>query len=247
MLTVVGKGVKFVNIKGIIFDKDGTLADSRQFLRELAQKRARLIDCQIPGTGDPLLMAFGLQNQELNPAGLMAVGSRLENEIAAAAYIAETGKSWFEAKAIAVQAFLEADKYLPALEAISPPYDDTKEVLAKLSQAGLKLGILSADSTLGVQEFVTKYQLSNYIELSMGVDSELTKPDPELYLKACQSLNLPPSATLMVGDAQGDLEMAKKAGAGGAIAIYRHQQQNIKNLSQADIVINSLRDLEILT
>ena len=37
----------FNNIDAIIFDKDGTLADSENFLRELAFKRARLIDAQI--------------------------------------------------------------------------------------------------------------------------------------------------------------------------------------------------------
>ena len=86
----------FRNIEAVIFDKDGTLEDSQSYLRELGIKRARLIDAQIPGIGEPLLMAFGMQNNQLDPAGLMAVGSRHENEIAAAAYIAETGRSWFE-------------------------------------------------------------------------------------------------------------------------------------------------------
>ena len=91
----------FRNIEAVIFDKDGTLEDSQSYLRELGIKRARLIDAQIPGIGEPLLMAFGMQNNQLDPAGLMAVGSRYENEIAAAAYIAETGRSWFESLAIA--------------------------------------------------------------------------------------------------------------------------------------------------
>ena len=43
------KNVQFQDIKAIIFDKDGTLEDSQSFLRELAYKRARLIDSQIPG------------------------------------------------------------------------------------------------------------------------------------------------------------------------------------------------------
>ena len=82
---------RFENIEAVIFDKDGTLANSQIFLRNLAQKRARLIDAQIPGVQEPLLMAFGVESDRLNPAGLMAVGTRLENEIAAAAYVAETG------------------------------------------------------------------------------------------------------------------------------------------------------------
>lgn len=83
--------IEFNNIQAIIFDKDGTLEDSQNFLRELSIRRARLLDAQIPGIGEPLLMAFGLQDNYLDPTGLMAVGSRQENLIAAAAYIAEKG------------------------------------------------------------------------------------------------------------------------------------------------------------
>ena len=95
----------FTNITGIIFDKDGTLADSHNYLRELAQKRSRLIDAQVPGVGEPLLMSFGMLDGVLDPAGLMAVGSHHENAIAAAAYIAETGRSWFDSLDIAKKAF----------------------------------------------------------------------------------------------------------------------------------------------
>ncbi|NES40040.1 MAG: HAD family hydrolase, partial [Moorea sp. SIO2C4] len=96
MVTIRCGKVTFPNIEAVIFDKDGTLEDSQVYLRELAYKRSRLIDAQIPGIGEPLLMAFGVQDDTLDPTGLMAVGSRRENEIAAAAYIAETGRGWLE-------------------------------------------------------------------------------------------------------------------------------------------------------
>jgi phosphoglycolate phosphatase len=51
---------------------------------------------------------FGIEGDTLDPTGLMAVGSRRENEIAAAAYIAETGRGWIESLAIARSAFEEA-------------------------------------------------------------------------------------------------------------------------------------------
>lgn len=75
--------VRFANIQAIVFDKDGTLEDSEAYLRNLGQKRSRLIDAQIPGIGDPLLMAFGINGDTLDPTGLLAVGSRRETEIAA--------------------------------------------------------------------------------------------------------------------------------------------------------------------
>ena len=87
MITVNCGQIKFENIQSIIFDKDGTLENSQNYLRELGIRRACLIDAQIPGIGDSLLMAFGIQDDIFNPTGLIAVGSRQENKIAAA-YIA---------------------------------------------------------------------------------------------------------------------------------------------------------------
>jgi phosphoglycolate phosphatase len=241
MATIRCKNRDFLNITAILFDKDGTLEDSQSFLRELAYKRARTIDAQIPGVGEPLLMAFGIQNDKLDPTGLMAVGSRRENEIAAAAYIAETGRSWFESLAIARTSFNEADKPFKD-KTTSPLFAGSLEVLKELSQAGLKLGILSADSTAGIQAFISRHQLSDYIQVAIGADCGLYKPDPALFLKACQALGSEPQATLMVGDSQGDIEMAKAANAGGTIGICWGNPE-AAHLESADVAIAQLDEL----
>ncbi|HEY9844839.1 MAG TPA: hypothetical protein V6D03_01440, partial [Candidatus Caenarcaniphilales bacterium] len=62
----------FQNIQAVLFDKDGTLADAESFLKSLGHKRSRLVDAQVPGVQEPLLMAFGLEGAQLNPAGLLA-------------------------------------------------------------------------------------------------------------------------------------------------------------------------------
>ena len=243
MLNIQVKETTFTNIEAIIFDKDGTLEDSQDFLRNLGQKRSRLIDAQIPGMGEPLLMAFGIDGDFLNPAGLMAVGSRRENEIAAAAYIAETGRGWLESMEIARQAFDEADQWIKKDAAPSPLFLGCLEVLKELSQRGLKLGILSADSTEAVESFVRHYQLSDYIQLQMGVEGELSKPDPALFLQGCDRLGVSPAVTLMVGDSQGDIQMAARAGAAGCIGICTPADSN--TLKAADVVIAQLDEIKI--
>lgn len=244
MVTIkVGK-TQFTEINGIIFDKDGTLQDSHQYLWQLAQKRARMVDAQVPGIGEPLLMAFGVENNQLDTTGLMAVGSHKENEIAAAAYIAETGKSWFESKNIAKIAFEEADKYMSDRSKTSPLFTGSLDVIKELADFGLKLGILSADRTENVEKFVKEHQLSPYIQLMMGVDGSLTKPDPRLFLQACEKLGINPQNTLMVGDALGDMEMAQKANAGGTIGIC-WGKPSASHLESADVVIASLDELKI--
>ncbi|MGB3512125.1 MAG: HAD family hydrolase [Microcoleaceae cyanobacterium] len=245
MVTIQSRGVTFSDIKAIIFDKDGTLQNSREFARTLGQKRARLIDARIPGIGEPLLMAFGIDGHSINPTGLMAVGSRRENEIAAAAYIAETGRGWLESLAIAKDTFDEAEKMLQK-SAPSPLFIGSLEVLKYLSEAGIKIGILSADSTAKVQDFVKYYQLSDYIQLEMGVDTSLSKPDPQLFLQACDKLGVEPATALMVGDAPTDIEMANKAGAAGSIGICWGQPQ-ANYLQGADIAIAHLEEIKVLS
>lgn len=243
MATIQCKNVKFSNIQAIIFDKDGTLEDSQEYLRSLGQKRSRLIDAQIPGTGEPLLMAFGILDDKLDPTGLLAVGSRGETEIAAAAYIAETGRGWLESRAIARRAFEEADQFIGT--APSPLFVGSLEVLKYLSEAELKLGILSAATTARVQAFVERHHLGDYVQLQMGVEQGPSKPDPALFLQACQKLGVEPSATLMVGDSVGDIEMARAAGAAGCIGIC-WGKPTAAHLETADVAIAGLDQIQIL-
>jgi phosphoglycolate phosphatase len=244
LVTIRCRDVTFSNIQAVIFDKDGTLEDSQVFLRELGQKRSRIIDAQIPGIGEPLLMAFGINGDTLDPTGLMAVGSRRESEIAAAAYIAETGRGWLEALKIARNAFEEADRYFKDATT-SPLFAGSLEVLKYLSDVGLKLGILSAARTSRVQAFVKRHQLEPYIQLQQGVDEGPSKPDPALFLQACHTLGVEPASTLMVGDSAGDIEMARRAGAAGCIGICWGNPA-AAHLETADVAIAQLDEIQLL-
>jgi phosphoglycolate phosphatase len=243
--TITCEDVRFEHISAIIFDKDGTLENSGTYWRIVGSERARLIDAQIPGVGEPLLMAFGIIDDTLDPQGLMAVGSCDENEIAAAAYIAETGKSWYESRQIAKSAFTEVaeSKYLTKTPKLAPLYQDVRETLQSLSNKGLKIGILSADSTEEVENFVSNHQLENYIQLCLGANQEMTKPDPQLFRQACEGLSVTSEQTLMVGDASVDMMMAKVAEGAGTIGICRHP--NLQ-LELADIQIDTLFKIQAL-
>ncbi|MBE9199815.1 MULTISPECIES: HAD family hydrolase [unclassified Nodularia (in: cyanobacteria)] len=241
MVTIKCRNISFSNIQAVFFDKNGTLEDSEAYLRSLGQKGARMIDAQIPGIGEPLLMAFGINSNSLDPAGLIAVASRRETEIAAAAYIAETGKGWFESLKIARQSLDEAEKYLGTTPA--PLFPGSLDLLQSLSAAGIKLGIISAATTADVSDFVTRHELSDYIQLQKGVDDGPGKPDPVLFLQACEALGVEPGNTLMVGDAVGDMQMARNAKAAGCIGITWVGKSD--HVQGADVVINQLDEILI--
>jgi len=242
LATIKCKNIAFSNIEAILFDKNGTLEDSESYLRTLGQKAARIIDAQIPGIGEPLLMALGINGNFLDPAGLISVASRRETEVAAAAYIAETGRGWFESLRIARQALEEAEQHIGKTP--SPLFVGSLEILKSLSAAGLKLGILSAATTQEVEKFVTTHQLSDYLQLEKGVDEGPSKPDPTLFLEACQALGVSPEATLMVGDSMGDMQMARDAKAAGCIGITWIGKAD--NVQGADVVINQLDEIQVI-
>lgn len=241
MATIKCRNLTFSNIQAVLFDKNGTLEDSQVDLRSLGQRGARLIDAQIPGIGEPLLMAFGINGDSLDPAGLIAVASRRETEVAAAAYIAETGRGWFESLAIARQALDEAEKQI--LQTPSPLFTGSLEILKTLSDAGVLIGILSAATTTEVRTFVEYHGLSDYIKLSMGVDDGPSKPDPVLFLQACKSLGVEPGCTLMVGDSVGDMQMARHAQAAGCIGITWIGKSD--HVQGADVIINQLNEIQV--
>ena len=80
----------------------------------------------------------------------------------------------------------------------------------------------------------------------MGVDSGIGKPDPQLFLQACQKLGVASANALMVGDAPTDIEMAKQAGAAGAIGICWGQPE-VNYLVEADVAIANLEDIQVFS
>ncbi|MGV0025602.1 HAD family hydrolase [Phormidesmis priestleyi] len=233
----------FSEIQAILFDKDGTLADSQQFLKALAERRSHLINAQVPTVQSALLDAFGLRQGQLDPAGLMAVGTRLENEIAAAVCLAQKGHDWIEAKTIAQSVLGEADRSLPRKASLTPPFEGALPLLKSLAALGLKLGILSADSQENVQDFVAYYQLAPYLKLQMGTPNGLSKPDPQLLKMACEALGVSPATTIVVGDSQADMQLAHTGGAIAAVGVtWGGTHPN--SLADADIILDRFDEIQ---
>lgn len=244
MATICCKEMQFSEVHAVLFDKDGTLANAEDFLRSLGQRRSRLIDAQVPGVQEPLLMAFGLEGDRLNPTGLLAVGTRRENEIAAAAYVAETGRGWLESLELVQNSFQEADKYMQRKADYTPLLNDALELLHKLQTAGIKLGIVSSDTPQNLEDFVQRYSLEPYFSVLVGATDYLEKPDPRLLQQACAALNVAPENTLVIGDAPSDMRMGKAAGAMGCIGIVVNPKGSY-TLKDADVVITRLKEVEV--
>ncbi|MEM9136266.1 MAG: HAD family hydrolase [Cyanobacteria bacterium P01_F01_bin.42] len=235
----------FPNIEAIIFDKDGTLANTEAYLVQLGLKRSRLVDAQVPGVQEPLQMAFGLEQDRVNPAGILAVASRRDTEAVTAGFIAETGRPWIESLNLAQSAFTEAADYLSPQCEYTPLVDGVSAMLNSLSQASLKLAILSSDTTENVGEFIDHHRLNEQIHTGWGEQKTFKKPDPQLLVSLCAQLQVEPERTVMVGDSDADIQMAIAAGI-TAIGVTWGWQTPIQ-LPQATVEISHPSQLQVVT
>ena len=236
----------FTPISALIFDKDGTLENSRYYLEQLSAVRLANLEKICPGIAKPLAQAYGfeLEQQTLDARGLMAVGSRHDNMVAAAAYLAERGQSWHDAWQLALDCFHQADQQVVANPETCLMFPGTKALLQQWQQAGIKIAILSAARQQSVERFIQDHQLASLVNGAAGSDQGLSKPDPALYHQVCDALHVASNETVMIGDAQGDINMAKNAGAKAAINIQWPGSGN-HYLKGADAMITTLQDLHI--
>jgi len=240
--TIYCRDKNFGDIQAIIFDKDGTLEDSILLLSDLANNVAHWLEGRIPGLKETILRSLGMHNNVLNPAGLMAVGSRLENEIALAAHVVQRGKGWLESRNLVQQAFKEVD----LIEKRTVIFPGCYEVISNLHQRGLKLAILSSASSRDIEIFLEDHQLSQFIEIYQGADQGCLKPDPICFEMVCKKLQVSCANTLMVGDSQMDIQMASMANAAGIIGIRWGAAIPCQSLAGADVQILNLNEIKLI-
>lgn len=268
MATIRCAGKTYHNIRAVLFDKDGTLANTAPYLVQLGQYRARAVAARLKKstlsnqtsalteTEAQLLTAFGFENEQLNPAGLLAVASRMQTETAAAAFVVSQIKDWHEAMAIAQAAFQDADQQMPRKAATTHLFEAARPILEHLHQSGTKLGIISADITANIDDFVDYHKIQPLIDIAWGNDKPPSKPNPEAYRQVCKQLEVLPEETLMVGDAEGDMSMAKGAQAAGCIGVTwgwanstpipKQTPNQIQTLPSADVTLSHWHEFEAL-
>ncbi|MGF1566902.1 MAG: HAD family hydrolase [Nodosilinea sp.] len=234
------------NVDAIIFDKDGTLADSRPFLRALAVARAWAAT-KVLGKPDQdmmthLLDRFGVTPDGLDPDGLMAVGTRRANQDVVIACLVEDGYSAEGAVALTTQLFTAVDTQMTEKTAQTPPFVGTEALLRRLSQGLIRLGVLSSDSPAYVDQFLTAYGLTPWIMAWRGTGTDdPPKPDPTLLIDLCDALGVNVANTLIVGDSWVDLSLAQGAGAAGFLSVS--EAWGRPPVAGADLILWSWDDL----
>lgn len=201
-------------IKGVLFDKDGTLFDYHgtwgPILREVAAELAGEREALVPA----MLEAIGYRKE----TGRFEAGS-----IAAAGNTFELADEW-----LGILGRSDRDEMIESLDGYfaklgperSIPVTDLAVYFEAMKGRGLKLGIATNDVAASAEGTVRRFGLSPHVDFTAGYDSGYgAKPGPGMAFAFCDAVRLAPSEIAVVGDNRHDLEMGSGAGAGLLVGV----------------------------
>lgn len=210
-------------IKAILFDFDGTLADSLGFYVKAY---------------DVALKKFGLSLSEREIVDNCF--DKTEEEVCKRLKINDV-EGFRGAYFGAIERLFKDVKLFPgALETLN---------LAK--KKGIKLGIITFASSYYINKMIDRFKLRKFFDVILSSsDVKNRKPHPEIALKACKKLNVSINLALVVGDSRGDMMVGKAAGCQTALFLPKEHRKiyNSKALKeiQPDSVFSDFNDLKVI-
>ena len=231
-----------MTIRGILFDKDGTLTDFHAtWVPAYLAAAGRISEsAQYDGLVDELMAAGGFERVtgRCEPSSVLACGST--TEIATLwARLANTDGGEVLAILERVFAHYAADQAVPSTNLIS--------VFSSLKSYGLQLGVATMDSEALAHQLLANFELQQYFSFVCGYDSGFgEKPAPGMVHAFCDATGLPPVEVAVVGDTPHDLNMARNAGVGLVVGVLSGASGREALEELADHVLNDIADLDSL-
>ncbi|WP_028612640.1 HAD family hydrolase [Paenibacillus harenae] len=244
------------SVEAVLFDKDGTLMDFMHtwgywgelllalFSREL---EARELTPQIMDVTAlwGLYRAPGGTIADYDRNGPFSMGTAGEILTLLTWQGYRSGLSWAEATVLARQCSREANEHLEQSRMVRA-VPDLVPFLEQCRAAFIPLAVVTADETAAAEKHLQWLGLRHYFAAVIGTDLvERGKPYPDMVDLACRKLSVPSSRAAVIGDSNGDMRMAKSAGAAAAIGITGPQDTGADHLPDADAVISSYRELAL--
>ncbi|RWE43649.1 MAG: HAD family hydrolase [Mesorhizobium sp.] len=226
------------DIKGILFDKDGTLVDFNATWLGVADFMAMDAADGDRWKADRLLAAAGFDfaNRRFKPDSIFASGTNLD-----------VVELWFprlsnEDQMLAVARFNEITSVQGSAMAVALP--DIVDTLALLHKRSYRLGVATNDSTSGAEKTLVTLGVAQLFVAAYGYDAVANpKPAPDTIQAFCDLTGLKPSEIAMVGDNRHDLEMARAGGCGLAVGVLSGTGTRESLAEIADVVLDSVADL----
>lgn len=226
------------DIKGILFDKDGTLVDFNATWFGVADFMAMEAAKGDRRRADELLDAggFDFAAKRFRPDSVFAAGTN--RDVVELWYPQLAG----EDLANALRDFNVKTAAQGAAMAVALP--GLAEALASLHAKPYRLGVATNDSTAGCEQTLLALGIAQLFDAAYGYDAVANpKPAPDTVVAFCDLTGLKPAEIAMVGDNRHDLEMARAGGCGLAIAVLSGTGTRESLTPLADVVLDSVAEL----
>jgi beta-phosphoglucomutase family hydrolase len=206
---------------GAIFDFDGVIVDSSKQHEESWQILAR--DSQLKLPADFFKRSFGMKNEKIIPEILE--WTQEPNEITQFSLRKEELYRDL-LKKDGIQCLPGVYKTLKMLRGLDVP-----RIVASSSH---RLNITTALSVLNLEEYFPSIVCSE--------DVTLGKPNPQVFLKAAEKINVPPTRCVVFEDAMVGVEAAKAAAMKVVALTTTHER---KYFNDADLIIENLDHISL--
>jgi len=209
-----------LRVEAVLFDLDGTLADTAADLAAALNRLRR--DRDLP----PLAVAALRPHASDGTRGMLGAGLGVVRE----------DPEWETLK----EAFL--DYYAGALAVHSRLFPGADDALAGIEKRGLAWGVVTNKATRFALPLLEELGIATRAGVIVcGDTTKETKPHPEPLLHAAGKLGIPPERCVYVGDAPRDVAAARAAGMAALVASYGYIAPEIAPQSWApDGLIDSL-------
>ena len=228
-------------IRGILFDKDGTLLDFNRTWLPPYRRAAEYLQGRFgeDADADLLLAAGGFVaesqtwradsplasgcNREIMDAWAQAIGHPIDGD---------------DRRAVAACFELPPDAWVPAVEGMTA-------LLGALRRPGMRLGLATMDDQANAHQMLQAAGIEALFDFVCGADSGYgVKPETGMVLAFCRACGLRCDQVAMVGDSPKDLAMGRNAGVALTVGVLTGAHVAADLAPWADWVLDSIAGLE---
>jgi phosphoglycolate phosphatase len=219
------------SLSAVLFDLDGTLLDTVADIA-LALNRTMLEYGCNPFAESEVRRMIGRGSPILIERAAAAQGRRLDDAAQAA---------------MLERFFHHYGELEESNEDRARPYPGAAESLRAVHRAGVRTAVVTNKQHRFADGLLRRLGLAGWVDVVVGGDTCVRrKPDPQPLLFACESLQVPLSESLMVGDSVNDVQAARAAGIPVVCVSYGYNEGRDPRTLDCDSLLDSLADLPAL-
>ena len=225
-------------MRGILFDKDGTLLDFEATWLPVLRAFARDLAHGDEATAEAMLVKGGFDSE----TGRFRAGSTI-----AAGTTVDLAKLWYptlDGDALGTIVARIDSGFAAGGPDHSVVLPGVVEALTALAGRGHVMGVATNDGTTTAMEALAAIGLGEFFALVLGYDAVTNpKPAPDMVLAFAAEAGMAPADVVVVGDNAHDLVMARTAGAGAAVGVLSGNSEAADLAPFADVLLDSITDL----